>query len=308
MTSPKDTTKGSTTKSGTTKTGSADAAARSPEKQQRLASVYDAEVLPVYARRFGQMALRALDLRPAANVLEIGCATGDLTMEVARRLDGDGRVTALEASVPMLAQAEVKRAAAGPIGAKVSLRDTATPLVPTLVLDDNAYDICLSNLAVADAPDPRLTVAELAHMLKPGGQLVVTLPLRGTWGQFLDIYRDVLRENRKPDSLAALDSYIAAQPEGDTVARWMEEAGLSDVEVTVERWELLFRSAREFFFAPVIDLGPLSRWKQIAGRGDEMQDIFFFIKQAIDAYFAGGVFSVTIVGGCCKGWRAIPAP
>jgi hypothetical protein len=58
----------------------------------------------------------------------------------------------------------------------------------------------------------------------------------------------------------------------------------------------------------VIDLGPLSRWKQIAGRGDEMQDIFFFMKQAIDAYFAGGVFSVTIVGGCFKGRRAIGPP
>jgi len=311
----------SNTKTSTTRTGAGagdgtsgapGGPARSPEKQQRLASVYDAEVLPIYARRFGQMALRALDLRPAATVLEIGCATGELTMEVARRLDGDGRVTALEASAPMLAQAEAKRAAAGTepgkVGARVSLRATATPLCPTLVLGDNAYDICLANLAIADAPDPRLTIAELGHMLKPGGQLVVTLPLRGTWGQFLDIYRDVLRENRKAESLAALDEYVAAQPEGDTVARWMEEAGLRDVEVTVERWELLFRSAREFFFAPVIDLGPLSRWKQIAGRGDEMQDIFFFIKQAIDAYFARGVFSVTVVGGCCKGWRPIPTP
>src|SRR5207244_909887 len=48
----------------TTKTTSADSApgapARSPEKQQRLANVYDAEVLPIYARRFAQMALRAL--------------------------------------------------------------------------------------------------------------------------------------------------------------------------------------------------------------------------------------------------------
>jgi hypothetical protein len=69
----------------------------------------------------------------------------------------------------------------------------------------------------------------------------------------------------------------------------------------VERWELLFKSAREFFFAPVIELGPLSRWKQIAGRGDEMQDIFFFTKEAIDAYFTRSVFSVTVVAGAIKG-------
>jgi hypothetical protein len=149
-------------------------------------------------------------------------------------------------------------------------------------------------------------------MLKPGGELLLTVPLRGTWGELLDIYReilrDLLRDGRRSEALAALDAYVAAFPEGDTCARWLEDAGLCNVEIAVDRWEVLFQSAREFFFAPLILLGPLSRWKQIAGRGDEMQDIFFFVKQAIDTYFEGRVFSVTIAGGCVKGWRKIAAP
>ena len=60
--------------------------------------------------------------------------------------------------------------------------------------------------------------------------------------------------------------------------------------------------------APLIELGPLSRWKQVAGRGDEMQDVFFFTKEAIDAYFAGGIFSVTVVAAAVKGWKRIPTP
>src|SRR4051812_42663254 len=101
----------------TTKTnggGSPPAGARPTEKQQRLAAGYDAEGLPIYARRFGQMALRALALPETAQpteVLEIGCATGDLTLEIARRLPAGGRVTALEASSPLAARAEAKRAA-----------------------------------------------------------------------------------------------------------------------------------------------------------------------------------------------------
>ena len=69
---------------------------------------------------------------------------------------------------------------------------------------------------------------------------------------------------------------MAAMPDGDQAARWLEAGGLVDVAITVDRWEILFKSAREFFFAPLIELGPLSRWKQLAGRGDEMQDVFFF--------------------------------
>ena len=39
-----------------------------------------------------------------------------------------------------------------------------------------------------------------------------------------------------------------------------------------------------------------------------MQDIFFFVKQAIDTYFEGRVFSVTIAGGCVRGRKKIATP
>ena len=280
--------------------------ALSVEKQERLARVYDSEILPLYGRRFAQLALRALDPRPAASVLEIGCATGDLTLELSRRLDEASRIVALELSLPLLAQAQSKLAADPAAARKIQLQQTQMPLHPTLVLPDSAFDLCVSNLGIADAPEPRRAVAELASMLKPGGELLLTLPLRGTWGEFLDIYREVLREHDKPDRLAALDGYIAALPDGDQCAGWLEDAGLYGVELTVDRWQLLFKSAREFFYAPVIHLGPLSRWKRLAGGGDEMQDGCFFAKEAIDAYFAGGVFSVTVVGAVVKGWKKIP--
>ena len=278
------------------------------EKQTRLAKVYDSDVLPLYARRFGQLALRGLNLRPAAQVLEIGCATGDLTLELARRLDDRSHITALELSAPLAAQARAKLAAVPGVASRITIHQTATPLHPSLVLPDSVFDICVSNLGLAEAEDPARTVVELASMLKPAGELVLTAPLRGTWAEFLDIYRQVLRDEGKGDSLAGLEAYVAAQPDGDTCARWLEQAGLTNVEVAVDRWELLFKSAREFFFTPVIHEGPLSSWKHIAGRGDEMQDVFFFTKEAIDAYFAGGIFSVTIVGAAVKGWKRIATP
>ena len=287
-------------------------AARLAEKQERLAKVFDSDVWPFFGRRFAQLLLRELDLRPAAAALEIGCATGELTLELARRLDEASQITALELSAPLATRAQAKIAATPRTRRRVSIVQTATPLHPTLVLPETTYDICVSNLGLGDAPEPQQTVSELANMLKPGGELVLTVPLRGTWGELLDIYRDilrdVLRDDRRTQALAALDAYIAGFPEGDTCARWLEAAGLSNVEIAVDRWEVLFQSAREFFFAPLINLGPLSRWKQIAGRGDEMQDIFFFVKQALDTYFEGRVFAVTIAGACVKGWKKTATP
>jgi hypothetical protein len=82
---------------------------------------------------------------------------------------------------------------------------------------------------------------------------------------------------------------------------WFEDAGLGDVKSELERFRLLFKSSREFFFAPVIEYGPLDDWKAIAGRGKQMQDAFWEVKNAIDAYFNGTSFAVTVVAGCVRG-------
>jgi len=155
---------------------------------------------------------------------------------------------------------------------------------------------------LSEAPDPVSALGDLARCLNRGGTLLATFPMRGCWGEFLDLYRDVLTEQHKGYALATLRSYQHTLPDPAGAARWLESAGLINVSVETMRWELLFKSAREFFFSPVVEMGPLATWKQIAGgRGDEMQDVFFFVKEAIDAYFSGGPFPLTMVVGCLKG-------
>lgn len=268
-------------------------------KHERLARAYDSEVWPLTGQRLAQMVVRAVDPRPGAKVLEFGAATGAATEELLRRLPADAHVTTVDHAT-LLALAR-RRLDANPAATG---RFATTPGALPLPFPPGSFDVALSHAAfseAADVPPPADVIGELARVLRPGGQLVAGLALRGTWAEFLDIYRDVLEDNGKPESLAALDAYVASFPDGEAAARRAEQAGLRDVEVAVQRWELLFKSAREFFFAPAIELGPLSRWKQMAGRGDEMQDVFFFVKEAIDAYFGGGAFAVTVVAGCVKG-------
>ena len=49
--------------------------------------------------------------------------------------------------------------------------------------------------------------------------------------------------------------------------------------------------------------GPLPRWKQIAGKGAEVQDTFLAVKQAIDTYFSGQSFNVSIEAGLFIGQK-----
>jgi SAM-dependent methyltransferase len=270
------------------------AAARAQEKLERVARVYDAEIWPAYAQRFGAMLLAAVPPRPAARVVEVGCATGALTLELVRRWGDDTHVIALDEPA-FLAHARPRLAAPGD---HVELRASSPAPLP---LAEATADVALSNLAAATSDDPARAVRELARVVVPGGTVAVTAPLRGTWAEFLDIFRDVMLENGPAEGAAALERHVADTPDGAAVVAWLEAAGLVDVQIAVERWEILFRSAREFFFAPLIELGPLSRWKRIAGRGEDMQDAFFFTKEAIDTYFAGSVFPATVVGAVVIG-------
>ena len=271
------------------------------EKQERLVKTYDAEAWPLFGGRFADMITRAFTPRPDSRVLVLGGATGLLPLALARTLDGQSRMVTFETSSTLAAQARRRLESHPAIGPRISVGDHVRPPFP---FSAAGFDSAVFNGGAGDGLGADDALAELIRALRPGGQVVAALPLRGTWAELLDIFRGVLRDNRKTEGLAALDLYLGTLPEGDAPAKVLEQAGLRDVEMTVERWDLLFKSAREFFFAPVIELGPLARWQAIAGHGDEMQDIFFFIKEAIDAYFAGGVFAVSVVAGCVKGTKA----
>ncbi|MBC8133911.1 MAG: class I SAM-dependent methyltransferase, partial [Deltaproteobacteria bacterium] len=178
-------------------------------RQQKIAAIYDADIWPLLPQRTAESILRRIPRIAGAQVLEVGAATGKLTLSLAATLDEASRVLAIDDSPAMLEQADMaKRQHAD--GAKVSFQ--VADVSPPWPVNDGAYDLAVSNLALADASDCKAAVVALARSLKPGGHLVITLPLRGSWAEFLDLYADVLTEQGKREGLATLRAYQAAQP------------------------------------------------------------------------------------------------
>jgi ubiquinone/menaquinone biosynthesis C-methylase UbiE len=239
------------------------------------------------------MLLAAAHIQPKSAVLEMGCAGGTLTAQIAPRLDGESRIVAVDASPALLDLARSRLTADQPLGRRAFFR--AQPVATKLPFAEETFETVLANVALDELADPATTLADYARVARPGGQVVIATPLRGTWQELLDLYREVLVASGQSKALAALDAYIDSIPDAEQVARFLEGAGLAEVDIEVRRWELVFRSAREFFYAPVIEHGPLPRWKEIVDR-DHMHDTFVAIKEAIDTYFAGRAFAVTVLG------------
>ena len=259
--------------------------------------MFDTEIAPIWTERFGRLLLRELELLPKSTGLEVACASGGLAVELLKRMEGEGRLIAVDFSSQLIDLARTK--AAGHSGKRIFFRTEG--LGARLSFDDEVYDFVVCNLGLDEFTERSTAITEFARVVKPGGWVSATLPVRGSFAEFYDLLREVLLKRDASAALERLEAALAHEPTADQAEGWFRAAGLVDVQFMQEKFTLLFRSSREFFCAPVIEYGPLNEWREIAGSGNEQKEIFAQLQGAIDAYFAERPFGTTVVAGCVQG-------
>ena len=108
-------------------------------------------------------------LQPGEQVLDVGCGTGTLALEVARRVGTTGRVCGIDPGAEQIAQARAKAARRHlPV-------EFQTGVIEQLAFPDQTFDVVFSTLMMHHLPQPlkRQGLAEIARVLKPGGRLVI---------------------------------------------------------------------------------------------------------------------------------------
>jgi ubiquinone/menaquinone biosynthesis C-methylase UbiE len=147
-------------------------------------------------------------LQPGEKVLDVGCATGTLTLVAKARVGATGHVAGIDPSAQMIARARRK-------AERASLSVDFQPgVIEQLAFPDQSFDVVLSSMMMHQLPDDlkRQGLSEIARVLKPGGRLLV-----------LDFKRSV---HSGPWS-----SDIADQP------ALMKEAGFSAIEMGETRFQ-----------------------------------------------------------------------
>jgi len=194
---------------------------RRTHQQDKLAKLYDAEILPVWAQHFGKMMLRGLTVPPKAMVLDVGCGTGYPALEILRKMDDQGRIIAIDPSSPMLDEARVKAGALS--GKRIFFRSESA--LPKLSFTDDVYDLVVCNAGLQEFDDPESAIRDFARVTKPGGRVIVTLPLAGTYQQFFDLFREVLIKLDRSDAIDRLDAYLTRYPAVEQAKAWAYPSG-----------------------------------------------------------------------------------
>ncbi len=103
-------------------------------------------------------------------VIDLATGSGDVALALARVLPPETGIRAIDFCAPMLAEAERKRAAAGPAAARVrfDLGDAQALQVP-----DGACEAITIAFGLRNLPDRKLALAEMRRVLRPGGRLFI---------------------------------------------------------------------------------------------------------------------------------------
>jgi trans-aconitate 2-methyltransferase len=116
-----------------------------------------------------------LNLNAAENILDLGCGTGEHTVELARRSPG-GFATGTDSSPAMVASAlELRAGLDEELRNRVAFRREDFRNLNTA----DTYTVIFSNAALQWTHDQRPVFAACFAALKPGGRLVVQMPANG---------------------------------------------------------------------------------------------------------------------------------
>ena len=128
----------------------------------KLQSRLDAQLAPL-----GHLAMDRAAIRPGEVVLDVGCGTGETTLEISRRVGETGKVLGVDVSRPMLSLARQRLEAAGLSQARFEEGDAQSH-----DFDRDSFDLVFSRFGVMFFADPVAAFTNLRAALGKEGRLV----------------------------------------------------------------------------------------------------------------------------------------
>ena len=189
--------------------------------------VRDGERYAAMLGPFGDRVLDAMAPQPGERVLDIGCGSGDLAIDVADRVAPTGSVLGLDISRPMLDDAAARAARAGTDN--VEFREGDAQVAP---LPPASFDAACSRFGVMFFEDATAAFSNIRSALRSQGRLVFVCWRDLMFNEYVVLPAAAALEHLPAPNVEALSGpgpYSLADP--DLVRRVLTDAGYTDIDL-----------------------------------------------------------------------------
>jgi demethylmenaquinone methyltransferase/2-methoxy-6-polyprenyl-1,4-benzoquinol methylase len=202
----------------------------------RIAGLYDTMNSVMTAGLHHRWRRRAADLAgvgPGSRVLDVATGTGDLAIELARRVGAAGEIVGVDFSEPMLARARAKTAVAS-LELQPSFECADALALP---YPDDRFDAATVGFGARNFADLERGLGEMVRVVRPGGRVVIleiTAPRRTPLAWFYRLWFDRLvpglgRIAGDSDAYSYLPRSVRRFPGPRELAAVMDRLGLERV-------------------------------------------------------------------------------
>lgn len=119
------------------------------------------------AQSYKQAIMEQLAVKIGATILDVGCGTGQDALDLAQAVGPHGRVIGIDSSETMLQEARARAAQAQLPVEYVRASATQLPFA------DASFDGCQASRVLGHLREPKLAVAEMVRVVRPGARVVV---------------------------------------------------------------------------------------------------------------------------------------
>jgi|HubBroStandDraft_5_1064220.scaffolds.fasta_scaffold96158_2 SAM-dependent methyltransferase len=258
------------------------------------AAVYETFVVPRYMALFGDLALEMLVDSDDAQVVHLHCRTGYPDRGIAMRLRG-AHLVGVDGS---LAALELARTKAATMPEMVSQYRFVADFPTSLPSSAFSHALIMHALGMPD--DRSAQLRECARLLAAHGQVIVTMPLRGSFQEIGDLLREYALKFDDGSIEQAVNQAELERPTIEGLGAELEQVGFDFVELEQRPTTVRFHRGRDFFEDPIARLVILPELRLELGLEGRPEPLSY-VRDAIDTYWSDGNFELTVNVGCATG-------
>lgn len=257
-------------------------------ESHELVSAFDE--LCIWSAPFGLKMLDMIEMKENLNYLDIGFGTGFPLLELAQRFGKSCKATGID---PWIAAHERTKLKLKQYGlTNVELINGTAEKMP---FADNSFNLITSNNGINNVDNELLAYSECFRVCKQGGQFVFSFNLPETFIEFYSVFKKLLKEFNKPESIEKLEYHIHKKRKSiEETKKIITDTGFNIHQIIKDGFQWRYANGSAMLNHWFIRLAFLDSWAEIPPKS-ELESIFTEIEKRLNQQSAkDGCFKMTI--------------